>query len=66
MDLVVTELKRNDVRLETTRASVVRRIDAVERQNNERWRAVGRGFHDWYLERALAEATPASATVKGE
>jgi len=66
MDLVVTELKRNDVRFAATRASFVRRIDAVERQNNERWRAVGRGFHDWYLERALAEATPASATVKGE
>jgi hypothetical protein len=66
LDLVVTELNRSHVRQETTLASFVHRLDTVERQNNERWKAIGRGFHDWYLERALAEATPASAAVKGD
>jgi hypothetical protein len=66
LDLVVTELNRNSAHLETTTALFARRIDTVERRNDERWRAVGRGFHDWYLKHALAQATSASGILKGE
>ena len=57
LNLMVSELNRNSARIETTVAVFGQRIDAVERQNNERWRAVGRGFHDWYLKQTLAQAT---------
>jgi hypothetical protein len=57
LDLMVTELNRNSARIETAATAFSRRIDAVERQNNERWKAVGRGFHDWYLKHGLAQAS---------
>ena len=47
--LVVAELKEDDVRLTRAATALRVRIDALQRQNDERWQAVGRGFHDWYL-----------------
>jgi hypothetical protein len=47
--LIVAELKEDDLRLARSAAKLHLRIDAVQRQNDERWQAVGRGFHDWYL-----------------
>jgi hypothetical protein len=66
LDLMVTEMNRNSARIEATGVVFARRIDTVERQNNERWRAVGRGFHDWYLKQTLAQATLPPGTVQGE
>jgi hypothetical protein len=66
LDLMVTEMNRNSARIEATGVVFARRIDAVERQNNERWRAVGRGFHDWYLKQTLAQATLPPGVVQGE
>ena len=66
LNLMVTEMNRNSARIEATGVVFARRLDAVERQNNERWRAVGRGFHDWYLKQTLAQATLPPGAVQGE
>jgi hypothetical protein len=47
--LVVTELKQDDLRMSRTSTALHARLDALQRQTDERWQAVGRGFHDWYL-----------------
>jgi hypothetical protein len=43
--LVVSELKDDDAGM----ARLAFRIDALQRQNDERWQTVRRGFHGWYL-----------------
>jgi hypothetical protein len=60
--LIVTELKDDDARFAQAVAALHVRIDVLRRQNDQRWQAVGRGFHDWYLTQRL-ESSPAPQTT---
>jgi hypothetical protein len=60
--LVVSELKEDDARLTRATAGLHLRIDALQRQNDRRWQAVGRGFHDWYLANAADSAVQEQTT----
>ena len=61
--LVVAELKEDDVRLARAAAKLHLRIDAAQRQNDERWQAVSRGFHDWYLAQVPGPAVDQQTTL---
>ncbi|MBW3600109.1 MAG: zf-HC2 domain-containing protein [Planctomycetes bacterium] len=51
--LIVQELKSDDLRRAHAIESLHERIEEVRRQNDARWQAVGRGFHNWHLAQRL-------------
>ena len=55
--LIVEELEARDARAVRTSSALHLRIEDVRLQNDRRWKAVGRGFHDWYLAQHL-DASP--------
>ena len=61
--LIVERVQANDARASHALAALGGRIEEVRRQNDQRWNAVSRGFHDWYLAQRLDPEPSAQETT---
>jgi hypothetical protein len=66
LDVVVDELKRDDEQFQRAVLMFDRRIDELRQRGDQRWRAVGRGFHEWMFTQTGPNENHSTPNLEGE